>query len=155
GKDSILVDETADLEAAAAAIVTSAFGFQGQKCSACSRAVLVDSIYDAALAKIVEKARAVTVGPTTQPNNSMGAVIDEGAFKKIAGYIEIGKFEGQLLLGGEIQRSDGYFIPPTIFAEVAPDARIAQEEIFGPVLTVIRAKDFDEGLAIINNTEYG
>jgi 1-pyrroline-5-carboxylate dehydrogenase len=155
GKDSILVDETADLDAAAAAIVTSAFGFQGQKCSACSRAVLVDSVYDAVLAKIVEKARALTVGPTTQPNNYMGPVIDEGAFKKIAGYIEIGKVEGQLLLGGEIQRSGGYFIPPTIFADVAPDARIAQEEIFGPVLAVIRATDFAEGLAIINNTEYG
>src|SRR5262249_47005070 len=141
GKDSILVDETADLDAAATAIVASAFGFQGQKCSACSRAILVDSVYDTVLAKVVEKASALTVGPTTDPNNYMGAVIDEGAFKKIASYVELGKLEGRLLLGGEMKRSDGYFVPPTIFADVAPDARIAQEEIFGPVLAVIRARD--------------
>jgi 1-pyrroline-5-carboxylate dehydrogenase len=155
GKDSILVDETADLDAAAAAIVASAFGFQGQKCSACSRAILVDAVYDTVIRKVVEKARALTVGPTVDPRYAVGAVVDEGAFTKIQGYIEIGRSEGTLLLGGEARQGDGYFIPPTIFGDVAPDARIAQEEIFGPVLAVIRAKDFEDGLAIANNTEYG
>ncbi len=154
GKDSILVDETADLDAAASAIVASAFGFQGQKCSACSRAILVDAVYDAVLQQVVEKARALTVGPTIDPHNVVGAVVDESAFRKIQGYVEVGRSEGTLLLGGAT-RPGGYFIEPTVFGDVAPDARIAQEEIFGPVLAVIRAKDFEEGLAIANNTEYG
>jgi 1-pyrroline-5-carboxylate dehydrogenase len=155
GKDSILVDETADLDAAATAIVASAFGFQGQKCSACSRAILVDAVYDTVLAKVLEKTRTLTVGPTVDPSNYMGAVIDEGAFKKISGYIEVGKSEGKLLTGAEVAQGGGYFIPPTIFGDVAPDARLAQEEVFGPVLAVIHARDFEDGLAIANNTEYG
>lgn len=155
GKDSILVDETADLDAAAQAIVVSAFGFQGQKCSACSRAIVVDSVYDTVLQKAVEKAKTLTVGPTDDPHNYMGAVIDESAFEKIKGYIEVGKSEGRLVLGGEAAQDGGYFIPPTIIADVAPAARISQEEIFGPVLAFIRARDFDDGLAIVNNTEYG
>jgi 1-pyrroline-5-carboxylate dehydrogenase len=155
GKDSILVDETADLDAAAQAIVVSSFGFQGQKCSACSRAIVVDAVYDAVLQKVVEKATTLTVGPTDDRRNYMGAVVDQNAFDKIRGYIEIGKSEGRLVLGGETQQDGGYFIPPTIIADVAPTARIAQEEIFGPVLAFIRAKDFDDGLAVVNNTEYG
>lgn len=155
GKDSIVVDETADLDAAAAGIVTSAFGFQGQKCSACSRAIIVDSVYDQVLEKILEKARLLTVGDTSNPTNYMGAVVDENAYRKILSYIEIGKQEGKLLLGGETLDHPGYFIPPTIFGDVAPNARIAQEEIFGPVLAVIRAHDFDEATYIFNNTEYG
>jgi 1-pyrroline-5-carboxylate dehydrogenase len=155
GKDSIVVDETADLDAAAAAIVASAFGFQGQKCSACSRAILVDAIYDTVLQKIVERTRALTVGDTVDPANYMGAVIDENAYRKIRDYIEIGKQEGKLLVGGEQHEGEGYFIPPTVIADVAPDARIAQEEIFGPVLAVIRARNFDDALNIANNTEYG
>ncbi len=155
GKDAIVVDETADLDAAAAAIVASAFGFQGQKCSACSRAILVESVYDTVLAKVIERARQLTLGDTTDRTNAMGAVIDAGAFRKIREYIEIGKTEGKLLLGGDSLERDGYFIPPTIFGDVAPDARIAQEEIFGPVLAVIKARDYDEALMIANNTEYG
>ncbi|WIG60217.1 MAG: Delta-1-pyrroline-5-carboxylate dehydrogenase [Ktedonobacterales bacterium] len=155
GKDSIAVDETADLDSAAAGIVASAFGFQGQKCSACSRAIIVDAVYDQLVPKIVDLARALTTGDPTQRGSYMGAVIDENAYKKIRQYIEIGQSEGKLLLGGEKLDGSGYFIPPTIIADVAPDARISQEEIFGPVLAIIKAKDFDDALDIANNTEYG
>ena len=155
GKDSIVVDETADLDAAATAIVASAFGFQGQKCSACSRAIVVDSVYDQVLEKVVERAGKLSVGDTTDQAIYMGPVVDENAYKKIQDYIEIGKAEGKVALGGEKLDREGYFIAPTIIADVAPTARIAQEEIFGPVLAFIRAKDFDDALAIANNTEYG
>ena len=155
GKDSIVVDETADLDAAASAIVTSAFGFQGQKCSACSRAIVVASVYDEVLNKVVERAKKLTVGDTSDRGSYMGAVIDENAYRKILDYIEVGKKEGRLVLGGEPLSREGYFIPPTIIADVPADARISLEEIFGPVLAVIKARDFDEALAIANNTEYG
>lgn len=154
GKDGIVVDETADLDAAAAAIVASAFGFQGQKCSAGSRAIVVGQVYDEVLQKVVEKTKTLTMGDVTQPTTYMGPVVDENAMKKILEYIEIGKNEGRLLTGGNHQ-GPGYFIEPTVFADVAPDARIAQEEIFGPVLAFIKAKDFDDALNIANNTEYG
>jgi 1-pyrroline-5-carboxylate dehydrogenase len=155
GKDSIVVDETADLDAAATAIVVSAFGFQGQKCSACSRAILVDSIYDQVLERVVARASALSVGETTHQAIYMGPVVDENAYKKILDYIQIGTAEGRLVLGGEKLDREGYFIAPTVIADVSPTARIAQEEIFGPVLAVIRAKDYDDALAIANNTEYG
>ena len=154
GKDAVVVDETADLEAAATAIVASAFGFQGQKCSAGSRAILVEQVYDEVVQKVVEKARTLTIGDPTDPKTYMGAVIDDAAFQKIKGYIEVGKQEGRLLLGGATKEG-GYFIEPTIFADVAPTARLAQEEIFGPVLAIIKARDFDDALAIANGTEYG
>ncbi len=154
GKDAVVVDETADLDAAAAGIVASAFGFQGQKCSAGSRAIIVESVYDQVVQKVVEKARQLTMGDVTQPTTYMGPVIDASAQKKISEYIEIGKHEGKLLLGGE-QHGPGYFIEPTIIADVDSHARIAQEEIFGPVLAVIKAKDFDDALQIANGTEYG
>lgn len=154
GKDAIVVDETADLEAAATAIVASAFGFQGQKCSAGSRAIIVEQVYDQVVQKVVEKAKTLTMGDVTQPTTYMGPVVDQNAMQKILEYIEIGKNEGRLLLGGNHQ-GPGYFIEPTIFADVAPDARIAQEEIFGPVLTIIKASDFDDAINIANNTEYG
>jgi 1-pyrroline-5-carboxylate dehydrogenase len=155
GKDAIVVDETADLDVAANAIVTSAFGFQGQKCSACSRAILVAPVYDALLAKVVAKAQALTVGDTTDRATAMGPVVDENAYRKIQDYIATGKQEGRLVLGGGALDRPGYFIAPTILADVKPGARIEQEEIFGPVLAVIKAKDFDEALAIANDTEFG
>ncbi|HEU5200064.1 MAG TPA: L-glutamate gamma-semialdehyde dehydrogenase [Ktedonobacterales bacterium] len=157
GKDSLVVDETADLEAAAAGIVTSAFGFQGQKCSAGSRAIIVGQVYDEVVQKVVEKARKLTMGDPTDPKTYMGAVIDENAYRKISDYIEVGKQEGTLLLGGTPKGDpkNGYFIEPTVIADVAPSARIAQEEIFGPVLAIIKAKDFDDALNIANSTEYG
>jgi 1-pyrroline-5-carboxylate dehydrogenase len=154
GKGAVVVDETADLDAAATGIVSSAFGFQGQKCSAGSRAIIVDQVYDEVVRKVVEKAKALTVGDPTDPNIAVGPVVDANAFRKINEYIEIGKGEGRLLLGGGAHQP-GYFIEPTIIADVAPDARIAQEEIFGPVLAIIKAKDFDDALAIANSTEYG
>ena len=154
GKDAVVVDETADLDAAAEAIVASAFGFQGQKCSAGSRAIIVESVYDSVLQKVVERTKKLTLGDVTKPETYMGPVVDENAMKKILEYIEIGKGEGRLLVGGG-HSGPGYFIEPTIIADVDPHARIAQEEIFGPVLAVIKAKDFDDALHIANDTEYG
>lgn len=155
GKDAIVVDSEADLEAAAAGIVTSAFGFQGQKCSACSRAIVVADVYDAVLEKIAAKAKALKVGPASDPAMNMGPVVDENAYKKILDYIAIGKEEGRLVAGGAAGDPAGYFIEPTVIADVDARARIAQEEIFGPVLAVIKADDFDHALAIANDTEYG
>jgi 1-pyrroline-5-carboxylate dehydrogenase len=154
GKDAVVVDETADLDAAADGIVASAFGFQGQKCSAGSRAIIVEQVYDEVLRKVVEKTKKLSMGDVTKPETYMGPVIDENAYKKITQYIEIGKSEGRLLTGGG-HHGPGYFIEPTVIADVAPQARIAQEEIFGPVLAVIKAKDFDDALEIANGTEYG
>jgi 1-pyrroline-5-carboxylate dehydrogenase len=154
GKDAVVVDETADLDAAAEGIVSSAFGFQGQKCSAGSRAIIVDKVYDQVLQKVTEKTKKLTMGDVTKPETYMGPVVDENAMKKITDYIEVGKQEGRLVAGGGHQ-GPGYFIEPTVFADVDPHARIAQEEIFGPVLTVIKAKDFDDALHIANDTEYG
>jgi 1-pyrroline-5-carboxylate dehydrogenase len=156
GKDAVVVDETADLDAAADGIVASAFGFQGQKCSAGSRAILVEQIYDEVLGKVLERTKKLSIGDVTKPEIALGAVIDENAYKKIHAYIEIGKSEGRLLTGGEqVNLGSGYFIEPTVIADVLPQARIAQEEIFGPVLAVIKARDFDDALAIANGTEYG
>ncbi len=154
GKDAVVVDETADLDAAAEGIVSSAFGFQGQKCSAGSRAIIVEKVYDQVLQKVIEKTKQLTMGDVTKPETNMGPVVDENAMKKITDYIEVGKKEGRLVAGGT-HHGPGYFIEPTVFADVDPHARIAQEEIFGPVLTVIKAKDFDDALYIANDTEYG
>jgi 1-pyrroline-5-carboxylate dehydrogenase len=154
GKDAVVVDETADLDAAADGIVSSAFGFQGQKCSAGSRAIIVEKVYDQVLQKVIEKTKRLSVGDVTKPETYMGPVVDENAMKKITDYIEIGKQEGRLVAGGG-HHSPGYFIEPTVFADVNPHAHIAQEEIFGPVLAVIKAKDFEDALDIANDTEYG
>ncbi|HUF11998.1 MAG TPA: L-glutamate gamma-semialdehyde dehydrogenase [Longimicrobiales bacterium] len=155
GKDGLVVDETADLDEAADAIVRSAFGFQGQKCSACSRAIVVDEVYDDVLEKVIERTRKLTIGDPVNPNTFMGAVIDDKARKKIGDYIEIGKKEGRLAYGGNVKEEGGYFIEPTIVADVPEDGRLAQEEVFGPVLAFIRARDFEHALEIVNNTEYG
>ncbi|MBO2533374.1 delta-1-pyrroline-5-carboxylate dehydrogenase [Planifilum fulgidum] len=155
GKDSIIVDKDADLDLAAQTIVTSAFGFSGQKCSACSRAIVLEDVYDEVLNKVVEKTKQLKVAEAKSFGVDMGPVIDENAYRKILEYIEIGKKEGRLMTGGGKAEGNGYFIQPTIFADVSPDARIAQEEIFGPVLAFIKAKDFDDALRIANNTEYG
>ncbi len=154
GKDAVVVDETADLDAAASGIVASAFGFQGQKCSAGSRAIIVDKVYDQVLQKVAEKTKQLTMGEVTEPETLIGPVVDENAMQKITEYIEIGKGEGRLVVGGG-HHSPGYFIEPTVIADVDPHARIAQEEIFGPVLAVIKAKDFDDAMQIANGTEYG
>ena len=155
GKDTIVVDKEADLELAATSIVASAFGFSGQKCSACSRAVVVEDVYDQVLNRVVELTNELTQGNPEDQSNYMGPVIDQGAFDKIMSYIEIGKEEGKLMAGGEGDSSKGFFIKPTVFADLAPDARLMQEEIFGPVVGFTKAKDFDHALEIANNTEYG
>ena len=158
GKDAIVVDETADLEAAAAGIVSSAFGFQGQKCSAGSRAIIVRDVYDHVTNRVVELTKELTVGETDKSQDVyMGAVVDKDAFDKIMHYIAIGRENHPLLAGGNAieTESSGYFIEPTIFGDVPPDAVIAQEEIFGPVVAMMPAADFDEALQIFNNTDYG
>lgn len=155
GKDTIVVDSEADLELAAQSIVASAFGFSGQKCSACSRAVVVEDVYDQVLSRVVELTNQLTLGNTVDQGNFMGPVIDKNAFEKISEYIEIGKQEGKLMTGGEGDDSKGFFIKPTIFADLDPKSRIMQEEIFGPVVGFAKAKDFDEAIEIANNTEYG
>jgi 1-pyrroline-5-carboxylate dehydrogenase len=155
GKDSIIVDKEADLEEAAKGIVMSAFGFSGQKCSACSRAIIHADVYDRVLARAVELTKQLKMGDPRDPSSNTGPVIDEHAYNKILEYIEIGKKEGLLAAGGEKGDDSGYFIKPTIFADVHPEARIMQEEIFGPVVAFTKARDFEHALEIANNTEYG
>lgn len=157
GKDGIIVDDGANLDGAAEGIVAAAFGFQGQKCSACSRVIAHTKIYDALLEKVVERASHLRVGDPSKPKNYMGAVIDGDAYKKILSYVAMGRTEGRVALGGdEASKSDenGWFIHPTIIADVSPNSRIAQEEIFGPVLAFIRAESFDHALEIANGTDY-
>lgn len=155
GKDSILVDEDSDLSAAVEAVAVSAFGYQGQKCSACSRAIVHEKVYDQFVDKLAERTRKMKVGDAGDAASYMGPVINERSLKNTLNYIEIGKKEGRLVAGGKRADGPGYFIEPTVFADIAPTARLAQEEIFAPVLAVIKCKSFDDGLAIANNTEYG
>ncbi|MGH9175979.1 MAG: aldehyde dehydrogenase family protein, partial [Vicinamibacterales bacterium] len=156
GKDAIIVDADADLEAAANGIVVSAFGFQGQKCSACSRALIHADVYETVVERVVElTGQNVTHGPALGGETTVGAVVDGKQYESIMNYIEIGKREGRLVYQAEKRPENGYFVPPTIFADVAPDARIACEEIFGPVLALVRVTDFDEALRVANDTEYG
>jgi 1-pyrroline-5-carboxylate dehydrogenase len=157
GKDTIVVDETADLDAAAEGIVASAFGYSGQKCSACSRAVVVESVYDKVLDKVVERTGRLNVGPARDQSISTGPVSSKRSFEKISKYIDIGKGEGRLVAGGRRHElaDSGWFIEPTVIADVDPQSRVSQEEIFGPVLAFMKAKDFEESLEIANNTIYG
>jgi 1-pyrroline-5-carboxylate dehydrogenase len=150
-----VVDDKADLDAAAQAVVSSAFGFQGQKCSAASRAIVVEKVYDKFVQLVKEKTEKWTVGEGENPANMMGPVVNKAAEEKILSYIEKGKSEGRLVTGGVKADGEGYFIRPTVIADVDPKATIAQEEIFGPVLAIIKAKDFDHALAIANGTEFG
>lgn len=154
GKDGVVVDETADLERAANAIVGSAFGFQGQKCSAGSRAIIVESVYEEVVKRVIQKTKALKIGNQIE-NYEVGPVSDEKAFDKIMNYIEIGKKEGELVVGGNRADDSGYYIEPTIFTDVKSDARIFKEEIFGPVLAITKAKDYKEAIQLYNDTEYG
>ncbi|MDL1877990.1 aldehyde dehydrogenase family protein, partial [Cytophagia bacterium CHB2] len=155
GKDAIIVDEDADLAAAVEGVALSAFGFQGQKCSACSRAIIHTKLYDEFAERLVERTRKITLGPVKNPANWMGAVINAAAQEKTMQYIAIGKQEGKLICGGEQGPDSGYFIQPTIFRDVAANARIACEEIFAPVLALVKAKDFSHAIDIANASEYG
>ena len=155
GKDAIIVDEDADLDLAADAIVKSAFGFSGQKCSACSRAIIHEKVYDVVLEKMLTITKKITVGDPTLKETFMGPVNDIKAFEKITSYFNIGQKEGVLVTGGMADGSKGYFIQPTIFKDLAPMSTLMQEEIFGPILAVCKVKSFDEALEVANNTEYG
>jgi len=155
GKDAILVTANADLQAAVEGVAISAFGFSGQKCSACSRAIVEEPLYDAFIGRLAERVEKITVGDPSNPDNYMGPVINERSRDKIEQYIQIGKAEGKLLMGGERVGDDGYFLEPTVFIDIDRKSKLAQEEIFGPVLAVIKAKDFEDGLAIANDTEFG
>ena len=156
GKDSIVVDETADLDAAVAGTVASAFGFQGQKCSACSRAIVVGKVYDRFVEAVAKRTETLSLGDAEDPRNAMGPVVNEGSQESILGYIRKGLAEGGRLVAGGMKVGDsGYFIRPTVIADVDPKATISQEEIFGPVLAIIKARDFDHAMEIANNTEFG
>jgi 1-pyrroline-5-carboxylate dehydrogenase len=156
GKDAIIVDSEADVDSAVEGVAQSAFGFQGQKCSACSRAIVDEKVYDQFVEKLRARVAKIAVGDPTD-NAPVCAVVNESAMNSILGYIEIGKKEGRLINGGgrDTKAGEGYFIQPTVIADVPATGRIAQEEIFGPVLAVIKARNYDDALAIANNTEYG
>ncbi|MBE3556090.1 MAG: L-glutamate gamma-semialdehyde dehydrogenase [Firmicutes bacterium] len=155
GKDAIVVDESADLDAAADGIVTSAFGYQGQKCSACSRVIAVDAVYDTLLEKLVTKTQALQVGPAEDPKTQVAAVISAQQYEKVLQYVEIAQTEGRVVVGGHAGDPSGYYIEPTLVADVDPNARIAQEEIFGPVVACLRAPNFEAAIDIANQTVYG
>jgi 1-pyrroline-5-carboxylate dehydrogenase len=154
GKDAIIVDADGDFDAAVEGVAQAAFGFQGQKCSACSRAIIDERIYDKFLNALKARVEKITVGdPTENPN--MGAVINESSMKSILAYIAIGKHDGRLITGGDRAPGEGYFVQPTVIADIKPGSKLEQEEIFGPVLAVIKSRNFDHALEIANDTEFG
>jgi 1-pyrroline-5-carboxylate dehydrogenase len=155
GKDSIVVAADADVDAAVEGVAVSAFGFSGQKCSACSRAIVDAAVYDEFVDKLRNRVAKIATGDPIDPANYMGPVVNQSALSSISAYIEKGLKEGRLIAGGKRVGEKGYFLEPTVIADVAPDATIAQEEIFGPVLAVIKAQDFDDAMRIANNTEFG
>jgi RHH-type proline utilization regulon transcriptional repressor/proline dehydrogenase/delta 1-pyrroline-5-carboxylate dehydrogenase len=156
GKNAIIVDDDADLDGAVQAIIESAFAFAGQKCSSSSRLIVLAGVYDTMCSRLREAVQSVIIGHADSPATIVGPVVDEEARERVRRYIEIGKLEGRLLVEGKLppESADGFFVPPVVIADAAPDARIAQEEIFGPVLAVLRAADFDDALRIANGTRY-
>jgi len=157
GKNAIIIDADADLDEAVLGVAGSAFSYSGQKCSACSRAIVLKGVYDQFLTRLIEATKSLKIGPAEQPGTKIGPVIDEDARERIREYIEIGKQEAKLVLeqpAGELEE-EGYYVGPHIFADVDPHARIAQDEIFGPVLAVIKADDLDDAVTIANDTDYG
>jgi len=156
GKDAILVDADSDLDEAVSGVIASAFGFSGQKCSACSRAIVDNRVYDKFVERLKDRAEKLTVGPT-EDNPNMGPVVNEAARKSILGFVEQAKLEGgRVITGGRaVEGLDGYFVEPTIISEVKPGDTLEQKEVFGPVLAVIRCKDFYDGMRIANDTEFG
>ena len=155
GKDAIIVDDDASLDAAVEGVAASAFGYQGQKCSACSRAIVHQNVYDSFIEKLKARTAKIAVGSPEDPAFAMGPVISAGAKKTILDYIAIGKSEGRLLIGDGAVPADGHYVPPTVIADVDSQARVFQEEIFGPVLAVAKARDFDHALAMANDSQYG
>jgi RHH-type proline utilization regulon transcriptional repressor/proline dehydrogenase/delta 1-pyrroline-5-carboxylate dehydrogenase len=154
GKNAMILDSDADIDEAVPAILYSAFGYQGQKCSALSRLIVLRENYQRVVERLVEASKGLEVGSPEEPGTVVGPVIDKPAYERVLNYIELGKKEGKMAFQGEVPAGGGYFVPPTIFTNVSPSARVAQEEIFGPVLCVFEAKDLDEALAIANGTEF-
>jgi 1-pyrroline-5-carboxylate dehydrogenase len=156
GKDAIIVDADADIDSAVEGVASAAFGFQGQKCSACSRAIVDERIYDKFLEKLKTRVEKITLGDPAE-NAAMGAVINEGSMKSILDYIEQGRKDGRVVTGGSraSKAGEGYYVQPTVIADIAPKSKLEQEEIFGPVLAVIKAKNYDHALEIANDTEFG
>jgi len=155
GKNAIIIDETADLDQAVPGVVASAFGYQGQKCSAASRVIVLESVYERFLSRLAGAVRSLNIGPADDPLFQVGPLIDKKAVEKVGHYIETGKHEAQLLLEMDVSKlSNGFFVGPVVFTDVAPGSPLAQEEIFGPVLSVLKAKDFDDALRIANSTSY-
>ncbi len=156
GKNAIIVDSDADLDEAVVGVVQSAFGYAGQKCSACSRVIVLEDAYDEFLARLIEAAKSLKVGPAEDPSTDIGPVIDEEAATRILKFIEQGETEGRLVLGGVDPNlvAEGFYVGPHIFVDMLPDAKLAQQEIFGPVLVVFKVKDLTEALAIANGTDY-
>ncbi len=156
GKNAILIDDDADLDEAVLGVARSAFGYQGQKCSACSRAIVHTAVYDAFTARLIEAVRSLRVGPAENPETTVGPVIDREAYERVQSYIDLGRIEGRALLASDTRElaEEGYYIGPHIFGDIAPDDRLAQEEVFGPVLAVFRVQSFEEGIQLANSTEY-
>src|SRR6266852_4682788 len=156
GKDAMIVDADADISSAVEGVAQAAFGFQGQKCSACSRAIVDERVYDKFLEQLKSRVEKITVGDPAE-NSNMGAVISESSMKTILGYIEQSEKDGRLITGGEraTEAGEGYYIRPTVIADIPPKSKLEQEEIFGPVLAVIKARSFDHALQIANDTEFG
>ncbi len=156
GKNAVIVDDDADLDEAVMGVVKSAFGFQGQKCSACSRAIILDSVYDQFVPRLVESAKSLIVGPAEDPSTNIGPVIDEAAREKVLEYVAIGKAEGREAYAADVGKlaDQGYFVGPHVFADIKPTARLAQEEVFGPILALIRVKTLDEAIRVANDTQY-
>jgi RHH-type proline utilization regulon transcriptional repressor/proline dehydrogenase/delta 1-pyrroline-5-carboxylate dehydrogenase len=156
GKNAIIIDDDADMDEAVHGVVASAFGYAGQKCSACSRVIVLEPLHDAFVARLIEATRSLKIAPTEDPGCTVGPVIDADAYQRILCTIDKGKSEGRLVYAGDVGtlKDEGYYIAPHIFADVNPTANIAQEEIFGPVLAVLRARDLDHALEIANGTAY-
>jgi RHH-type proline utilization regulon transcriptional repressor/proline dehydrogenase/delta 1-pyrroline-5-carboxylate dehydrogenase len=154
GKNAIIVDDDADLDEAVPGVVASAFGYAGQKCSACSRVVVLESVLEAFLGRLVAATRSLRIGPAEEPGTFVPPLIDDEAVRKVKRYIDIGKREGRVVLEMEAPADEGHFVGPVILADVSPEATVAQEEIFGPVLAVIRARRFEEALDVALSTPY-
>jgi RHH-type proline utilization regulon transcriptional repressor/proline dehydrogenase/delta 1-pyrroline-5-carboxylate dehydrogenase len=154
GKNAIIIDADADLDAAMSPIIQSAFTYMGQKCSAASRLIVLEENYDKFLVRFKKAVETLTPGKADDPRTDIGAVISEKAKEKIISFIELGKKEGTVLVHDSKITGMGHFVPPTVFTDISPDSRLAQEEILGPVICIFKVKDFDEALQVANNTQY-
>ncbi len=153
GKNAVIIDSDADLDEAIVDTIYSAFGYQGQKCSACSRLIVLEENYDRVVKRLVEAAASLRVGNPEEPGITVGPVIDETAYRRMLNTIEIGKKEATLAFQGTVP-AEGFFVPPTIFTDVKPDMVLSCEEIFGPVLSVLKVRDLDEAIRVANDTDY-